>query len=383
MSFLGNLFGFGKVESVGVDIGSCNVKVIYIQDSKKGAQVMRIGVADTPKGTVKDGKIVDPEALGETIRQIFEAKEIKLKKLVGAVSGQSVVVRPIRLPQMPEKDLFDAIKYEADRYLPYSANDAQIAYQIITKSIEGDEKNMEVLLVSAQKEMVQNIVETIEAAGFEPEAIDLEPFAMLRSLKLSIQPAQFSQTIALIDLGASSSSINIVKNGVLRHNRTITVAGNSFTKLMAQSLNMTFDDAEKLKQDKGIIRVGKEETTPIPPASMRIFNVITPVLTELVTEIQRSFDYYRSRYRGEMVDLIIISGGTANFKNIDRYLESELGTKVQQANPFISMSFNKDIGYSEDRLKSLAPEVMVGVGLAMRQIVLANPSKYEKAGSEV
>jgi type IV pilus assembly protein PilM len=382
MAFLGNLFGFGKVGAVGVDIGSSNIKVMYVQEIKKGPQVLRVGLADTPKGTVKDGKIVDPEALGEAIRQVFESREIPAKKVVSAVSGQSVVVRPIRLPQMPEKDLNEAIKFEAERYLPYSASDAQIACQVITKSIEGDEKHMEVLLVSAQKEMVQNIVETIEWAGYEPEAIDLEPFAMLRALQVSVKKEQFNQTIALIDLGASSSSINIVKNGILRHNRTITVAGNNFTKAIGQALNLTFDEAEKLKKEKGIIRVDKEEA-PIAPAAMRIFNVITPVLTELVTEIQRSFDYYRSRYRGEMVDLIITSGGTSSFKNIDKYLEAELGTKVQQANPLINMHFQKDIGFSEDRLTSLAPELMVSVGLAMRQIMLANPAKYQSVSFDV
>jgi type IV pilus assembly protein PilM len=230
--------------------------------------------------------------------------------------------------------------------------------------------------------MVQNIVETIEWAGYEPEAIDLEPFAMLRALQVSVKKEQFNQTIALIDLGASSSSINIVKNGILRHNRTITVAGNNFTKAIGQALNLTFDEAEKLKKEKGIIRVDKEEA-PIAPAAMRIFNVITPVLTELVTEIQRSFDYYRSRYRGEMVDLIITSGGTSSFKNIDKYLEAELGTKVQQANPLINMHFQKDIGFSEDRLTSLAPELMVSVGLAMRQIMLANPAKYQSVSFDV
>jgi len=80
MSFLRNLFGLGKVGAVGIDIGSSNVKVMYIEDTKRVPQVVRVGLADTPKGTVKDGKIVDPEALGETIRQVFESREIPAKK---------------------------------------------------------------------------------------------------------------------------------------------------------------------------------------------------------------------------------------------------------------------------------------------------------------
>jgi type IV pilus assembly protein PilM len=201
----------------------------------------------------------------------------------------------------------------------------------------------------------------------QPEAIDLEPFALLRALQMMAPPGKLQQCIALVNLGASSSSINIFKGGVLRHNRTITIAGNSFTKAIGQSLNLSFEEAEKIKKEKGVIRVEKD-ATPVPPTTMRIFNVILPVLTELVTEIQRSFDYYRSRYRGESVDLCVLSGGTAKFKNIDAYLFNELGITCEIANPFKNLSIQKVSGMTPDDLEELAPSAMAVIGLALREV---------------
>jgi type IV pilus assembly protein PilM len=144
------------------------------------------------------------------------------------------------------------------------------------------------------------------------------------------------------------------------------VAGNSFTKAIGQSLNLSFEEAEKIKKEKGVIRVEKD-ATPVAPTTMRIYNVIIPVLTELITEIQRSFDYYRSRYRGESVDLIILSGGTARFKNIDAYIANELGIQCQIADPFKNISLSGVGGMTPEEIREQAPSLMVVMGLALRE----------------
>jgi len=352
----------------GLDLGGSTIKLVQLVLKKeKEYEMTNLVIGPTPAMTIKDGTIVDPRALGDQVKQLVVNNKLSMQKVVGAVSGQSVVIRPITMTKMTERELQHAIKFEAERYLPYSVAEAQIKGTILRKEIEGDEKSMEVLLVAAPNEMVKNTQDVIRFAGVNPLAIDLEPFALVRSLQMSVEKEVFEKTIALINLGASSSSINIFKNGVLRHNRTIVVAGNSFTKAIGQSLNLSFEEAEKIKKDKGVIRVEKD-ATPVAPTTMRIFNVIIPVLTELITEIQRSFDYYRSRYRGESVDLVILSGGTAKFKNIDVYISSELGVQCQAANPLKYVSCNSVPGYTPEELQELSPSLMVIIGLAMRSI---------------
>ncbi|HEY4002130.1 MAG TPA: type IV pilus assembly protein PilM, partial [Candidatus Xenobia bacterium] len=302
------LAGFFKKDIVGgLDIGTSSIKIAQVNKEKNTLQLHRVNMGPSPAMAIKDGQIVDARVLGDAIKQLVSQSKLNLQRVVGTVSGQSVVIRPINMTAMTDKELQNAIKFEAERYLPYSVADAQIKGMILQKALKEDEKTMEVLLVAAPNDMVRNMQEVIKLAQIQPVAIDLEPFALLRALAKNLDPGTFQQTIALINLGANSSSINIFKGGVLRHNRTINVAGNSFTKAIGQSLNLSFEEAEKIKKEKGVIRVEKD-TAPVAPTTMRIFNVINPVLGELVTEIQRSFDYYRSRYRGESVDLVILSG---------------------------------------------------------------------------
>ncbi len=367
MEFLRRLFGKKSVTG-GLDLGTYSIKMAQIIKTSSGLKMTRFAEAPTPAMTVKDGQIIDSQVLGDTIRNMLSEHDMTMEKVIGAVSGQSVVIRPINMAQMSERDLQNAIRYEAERYLPYSVTDAQIKGTILRKSIEGDEKTMEVLLVAAPNEMVANTEDVIRKAGVTPLAIDLEPFALVRAVQMGLSEDISHQTIALVNIGASSTSINIFKEGILRHNRTITTAGNSFTKAIGQSLNLSFEEAEKIKKEKGVIRVEKD-ATPVAPTTMRIFNVILPVLSDLVTEIQRSFDYYRSRYRGESVDLMILSGGTAKFKNIDVYMETEMGVQCEIADPFKNIDISDVPGYTPEELQAMAPSLMVVVGLAVRQLV--------------
>jgi len=367
MQFLKQLFA-GRGIGGGLDLGTYAIKMCQIQKTASGYQLTKFAQGPTPSLTIKDGQIIDAKTLGEQVKNMLSSNKMTMNKVVGAVSGQAVVIRPINMTQMSERELQNAIKYEAERYLPYSVADAQIKGTILRKNVEGDEKNMEVLLVAAPNEVVSNTQEVIKRAGVTPEAIDLEPFALVRAAQMILSDVISSQTIALINLGASSSSINIFKEGILRHNRTITTAGNSFTKSIGQSLNLSFEEAEKIKKEKGVIRVEKD-ATPVAPTTMRIFNVIIPVLNDLVTEIQRSFDFYRARYRGESVDLILLSGGTVKFKNIDAYISNELGVPCEIADPFKNVDISDVPGFSQEELRDFAPSLMVVVGLALRQII--------------
>lgn len=352
----------------GLDIGTQFIKIAQVSKISSGYQLDKMGIAPTPPMCIKDGAVINVDALSESIKHLIEMNKINANKVIATVSGPSVVMRPINMSVMSEKELQKAIKFEAERYLPYSVEDAAIKGTILRKAIEGDEKNMEVLLVAAPNELITKCTETIKKCSLEISSIDLEPFAMIRALQNYIAPEQLNKTIALLDLGASTSSISIFKDGVLRHNRTINIAGNNFTKAISQALNLSFEESEKIKKDKGAVKL-EEDETPTSPTSMRIFSVITPVLSELLTEIQRSFDYYRSRYKNETIDLIIASGGTSNFVNIEAYIAKELGIETKKADPFANISTDKVEGFSKEQMQELAPSFMISVGLALKQFV--------------
>lgn len=365
LGFLKKLMGPKAPESGALDIGSNTIKLCQVVGTANNLQLFRFVTCPTPAAAIKDGAIMESSSLGEAIREMISENNLGVKRVVTSVAGQQVVIRPIPMPRMPPKELSQAIQFEAERYLPYSVTEAQVSGSIISDDA-GDGKNMEVLLIAVPKEITEKTKLVISASGVETQAIDIEPLAIYRSLKFSLDEDQLSKTFALINLGAATTSISIFKLGSLRHCRTVSVAGNSFTKAIGQSLNLSFEEAEQIKKEKGVIKV-ESDSNPLAPTAMRIFNVIDPVLNELVTEVQRSFDYYRSRYR-ESLELVVLSGGTARFKNLDAYLGAKLGVHCEVANPFRRIAITRAQEASSEQLEDLAPMAAVVMGLALREV---------------
>lgn len=364
--FLRKMFGSSAPDTGAIDIGSNTIKMCQLTGTSANLNLYRFVTCPTPAAAIKDGAIMESSSLGEAIREMIAVNNLGIKKVITSVAGQQVVIRPIPMPKMPAKELSQAIQFEAERYLPYSVTEAQVSGSIISDD-SGDGKNMEVLLIAVPKEITEKTKLVISASGVETGAIDIEPLAIYRSLKFSLDPEQLGRTFALINLGAATTSISIFKSGTLRHCRTVSAAGNSFTKAIGQSLNLSFEEAEQIKKEKGVIKVDSDPN-PLPPTAMRIFNVIDPVLNELVTEVQRSFDYYRSRYRGEGIEGVILSGGTARFKNLDAYLSAKLGVRCEVANPFRRVNVTRAQESMSEQLADLAPMAAVVMGLALYEV---------------
>lgn len=366
MDFIKRLFQ--KAPDMGaIDIGSSHVKLAVVEKKKSGpADLLYFAVAPTPPMTIKDGSILDAQTLGDTIAGLLRANNIPAQKfkLLSAVSGQQVVIRPIPMTKMKAEEVKQAIRFEAERYLPYPVADAYVTGEIISPDV-GDGRQMEVLLIAVPNEILEAAREVIKMSDVEPAGIDLEPLALQRALRLFLTDQQYNGTVVLVNCGASFSSINIFSAGRLKHNRTISVAGNSFTKAVSTGLNVSFDEGEKIKKEKGVIKV-EEGDENVAPTTQKIFNLVEPVLKDFVTEVQRSIDYYRSRNKDEGIDLVVLSGGTAAFKNIEAYLSKEFGVECLVADPFANLNLSKVKGMTGSELRELAPASMVVLGLALQ-----------------
>lgn len=362
------MFAAAPTPAIGLDLGSSSLKMTQVVKSSEGFRITKALFRPTPSAAVKeDGRIQDVGLIAEEVKAMIAESGLGVKQVVSAVSGPHVVIRTITMPSMTQRELQNSIKYEAERYIPYSVAEAQIAGLILRNPLPGDEKNMEVLLMASPKEVVQNVEEVIRTAGLAVEAIEMEPIALLRLARIILPVDTLKQTVAMINMGASSTSISIFKDETLRNSRTISIAGNSLTRAIAQAMNSSFEEAEKLKKERGVVRIEKD-ASPVPPATMRIFNIILPVLAELVTEIQRSFDFYRSRYRGESVDLAYLSGGTSKLKNLDRYIAGELGVHIEILNSIPKRGKGGINELSAEQTEELMPLIPVSLGLAARQL---------------
>lgn len=364
MAFLSNLFGRGGTRFVGIDFGSFELKACEFSPSPRGPVLDHVHKIPTPLNSIRDGVVIDTPMVGDAIRQLMADGPFTSKGTVTAVAGPSVVVRQVSLPVMSERELRESIKFEAERFLPYSIDEAQLDAKILGKNADG--QNMDVLIVAAQKDLVMSQAAALQYAGLTPQIVEVEPFSMVRAL-LSPNDPRYDQNTAIINVGASSTSINITKSGFVPFTRNVAIGGNQLTRAISTGLNVSLEEAEMMKRDKAQI-LSQRDTEPVPPAVSRIFNVITPPLTELVTEIHKSIDYFRTRFRGENIETVFLGGGTAHLKNLDAFLSHELGIPVSLADPLANAVFNP-ADFPPDYLKDLAPALIVAAGLARRNLV--------------
>ncbi|MDR3710018.1 MAG: type IV pilus assembly protein PilM [Capsulimonadaceae bacterium] len=258
---------------VGLDIGTNQMKAVELHPSgKEGLTITNLAFAPTPPGIIQNGIITDPRLMGHSIKQMFKDAGIRVKKVVASLAGQSsVVVRIIEVPKMSPQELGETMKWEVERHVPFSPTDVQLDYVALPSYDPNDENpNMAVLLAVAQNEMVNNFVDTLFAAGLDPVALDIEPLATGRALLdlLDGRPVvrQFpppviedeegnlisqDETIAVVNIGAANTDISIFENDLLIFPRSLSLAGDSITRQISESLGYTNEQAETLKREHG------------------------------------------------------------------------------------------------------------------------------------
>ena len=287
------------------------------------------------------------EAKISTIKKVAKESNISANKVNISVCGPSVIVRYILLPQMTKQQLESAIKYEAEKYIPFNIEEVILNAPILEEKREDDK--IRVLLVAAKKAFIEDYVKLVESCGLQPQLIDVDSFALINSFLLNNPDKQGQSIVALLHIGANFTSINILKDRVSHFMRDITIGGRDLTKIIAEKLNIDLADAENIKcnpQDR------EEE----------IFSIITPALNNLLGEISLSFSYYEDQLeRG--IDKVFLSGGATKLKEMDKFLSSNLGMEVVRWDPTVNLQINPAL--NQERLKSCLPMLTVSTGLAL------------------
>src|SRR5213083_3020164 len=327
---------FGPKRFVGLDIGSHAIKAVEIAPAGGKYRVVHAGFAETPPGAVKEGAVVEPQALGLAIRQVVAKAGIKPGRVVSAVGGQAVIVRELKLPPMSEDELKQAARFEAERYIPYGVREVNMDFDVIGETTEDNQRKIVVLLVAARRDIVDKHVQALESGGVEPFVLDVESFAVIR---------------ALVAQGRTDT------NG----------AGVSLTKEVATLLYMEFASAAQVKEEKGTVLL-EGEPLPEDRTVSALHDAMLPILGDLATEVRRSMDYFQTRWRESRVGRVVLSGGTARLANLDRFLSLELGVETVVGDPFVQCEVSDRVLPSEQR-KQVAPAMATAVGLALRGTV--------------
>jgi type IV pilus assembly protein PilM len=353
------LFPFGgSNNAIGLDIGSSFIKVLELVSTKGKWSLVKFGMKKLPPEAVVDGQLMNSNVIVDSIRELMIEEKIKTKEVVTSVSGHSVIIKKINLPLMSRSELEESIQWEAEQYIPFDINDVNIDVQILDPA--GDASGqMEVLLVAAKKDMINDYTAIVQEAGLSPVVMDVDSFAIENAFELNYDVAP-DDTVVLVNIGASLININILRGGMTTFTRDITLGGNQYTEEIQKQLNVSYEEAEALKIGGDIIR----DAQAVVPEEVE--TIIRQVSMNVATEIQRSLDFYAATAAEDEIRGIFISGGTARVPGLARAIQEKTGLSVELINAFRRIEID-DKAFNVDFLTEVGSMASVAVGLAMRR----------------
>lgn len=370
-----------------VDVGSNLVKAIQIKTSKQGWILENIGIAEVPAAVAQQKGEAATSGLGSVIRTAILNSGSRLKDVISSISGEAVIVRYISFPEMNDTELDNAIRWQIEEHIPYRLDDINLDYHRLGISQKEGTKKIDVLLVAARKDLVNERINILKSIGLNPAVVDVDAFAVFNCFEANYD-FKPDEVVALVNIGAQSTNIIICQNDISLFARDISLAGNSLTQQLASKMGISFADADKLKVQEGTILPAageaKEETGDVKVAiretvekitgenltgearARQISDIIRLPLQNLATEIRRTLQFFENQQYGKPVNRIVLSGGTAKLKNIDNFIHDRLGLPTEIFNTLAKVNTTK-VAMGSNELNALSPSLAVSVGLALRQ----------------
>lgn len=327
-------------------------------DARTGThRLVNFGLAKLPPEAIVDGAVMNTNVIVDAIRELVQRNRVKTKQVVASVSGNSVIIKRINLPVMSSDELEESIQWEAEQYIPFDINDVNISFQILDE--QGDEAGqMEVLLVAARKELVNEYQSLIQEAGLKPAIIDVDAFAVENMFCMNYDAPR--DLVGLVNVGASTVNINVLQNGVTAFTRDVGMGGRQFTEEIQRNLNISYEEAEMLK-----VGGGDDDADAVIPEEIE--TILSHVSENLATEIHRSLDFHLSATPGVALSRIYLSGGAAKTPGLARAIAEKTGAPIEIMDPFRRIEIDER-AFNPRYLHDVSLQAAVAVGLAMRRI---------------
>ena len=343
---------------VGVDIGSSAIKVCQIKEGRKGFGLVRFGFEALGPQVIVDGQVMDTGAVVESLSRIFRDHKIKQKEVGLSVSGQSVIIRKITVPMMTAQELEEQIHWEAEQHIPFDIKDVQVDYQVLRRRPEASQ--MDLLLVAAKRDQINDFAQLAREAKLKPIVCDIDAFAIQNLFEVS-RGLPVDQTVALINVGASLASLNIVAGGVSAFTREIANGGNIITEEIQKQLNVPVEQAEAYKCGGVPAEGGQPGMIP-----QQVVQIIEAVSDSIAAEIQRSLDFFMATSGEGEISRIYVTGGTANLASLGQAIERRSRVPVEVWAPTERITVDaKEV--DQGLLQSRAAQLAVALGLSLRK----------------
>ena len=347
--------GFGKKNLVGVDIGSSSVKAVELQGKPGSLQLVSLGYENLQPDSIVDGQIMELNDVSNVISNIFREHQIKTDRIAAGVSGHSVIIKNIVVPQMSADELEESIEWHAEEHIPFDISDVSLDYQVTGSTPDA----LQVLMAACKRDKIANVKQAIQLSGKQPDIIDVDAFALQNCYEVNYQP-QPGQVVALLNIGASTMNINILNGSKSVFTRDVSVGGNQYTSLLQKELDLTQEEAEKVK--RGMPAPDGKEVGGLE-------QILETVSDILALEISKTMDFYRATAEeGDgSVHKILISGGGSKLKGLSEYLSKRFEMPVEVLDPFRQIKVDAR-RFDPDYMREVVPEMAIAVGLALRGV---------------
>ncbi|MFQ5428017.1 MAG: type IV pilus assembly protein PilM [Thermodesulfobacteriota bacterium] len=344
---------FGSKETVALDIGSSSIKLVQMVMGKQGWQIQKVGMKELPPEAIVDGSIIDSMTVINTIKDILRENNIKTKQAVSALTGHYVIIKKVTFPAATEDELAESIQWEAEQYIPFPVTEVNLDFQILGVDTEG-RGQMDVMLVAVKKDVISDYTSVLTEAGLNPVVVDVDAFALENMMEINY-PVVSGEMIAVVNIGASITSLTVIVDGVTTFTRSIPMGGNQFTEEIQRALGVSFQEAESIK-----IGEGKSERTS------DIDTAIDFVSNNLIMDVKRSLDFFLAGGHDLTVNKIYVSGGSSQIKGLSEMMQEKTSIPVEPIDPFKNVDLAVK-GKSSEEIKRLSFFFGVGVGLGIRR----------------
>ncbi len=377
-----------RIEAVGLEVGTSALKVAELRAGSPPG-LSALGLRPMPPGLIQDDQVVDAPGLAEEIKALFHEAGISKRFVVTAVSNRQAITRNIHMPKMSLSELEEAVKWEAERYIPFPIDEVVLDYYVLDNPEDVPEGGqLEVVIAAARLDLITQQVEYLKLAGLEPVVADIKPFSLLRSLKGALLGEHLTKTTltgtryteadevgVVLEIAASNTTITLVRGERVLMNRNIGVSGDDFTAALQRSFGLDFDSAEEAKLSYGTATIPTEDEEELLNfdakreqfSPSRVYESLRPILVDLTTEIRRSLEFFRVQVGDANISRMVLDGGGAKLRGLSEAVGDALGFRAVMGDPWLTIQ--ADTGrFDSQYLHRVGPEFCIPLGLALRGV---------------
>lgn len=335
---------------LGIDISSASVKIVQLKHHRAGKPTLiTYAASPLPSFIIQSDSKVDHQKIANIIKETLKKARTGCRKAVATLGGLSAFIYIIKLPQIPKKDLPEAVKWETKKYLSIPLEEARLDWRIIEKPIENEKEKIKILVAAAPKKLVQKYTQILSLARIELVSLEPEALALARAYKGQ------ESTVLILDIGINNTQIVIADQEIVRTTRNIKIGGQALTFAISTNLKIDRKTAEEFKRDFGM-----EESK----FEGQIYQALAPLVSTIFKEVKNCLDDYKKQ-KAEDVKKIILSGGSAPLPELSTYLAKNFNLEVEIGNPWVQTNFSPQLS---EKIEKLGPSFATCIGAGLKEI---------------